>query len=134
MSRIGSKSAFTLVEVMIAASVLAIGTVGVYQSFFMALDTSNYSRHYLDVATLADGLFEETLLSLEQTGERAVIPSEGDFLAAGRPYHWLVASSLQDEAKGLCKLFRIDVNVFWKEGRRKAGISRSGFALYKEQK
>ncbi|KPK96490.1 MAG: hypothetical protein AMJ95_13995 [Omnitrophica WOR_2 bacterium SM23_72] len=126
------KKGFTLIEVMIAASVLALGAVLIYEAFFIALDTFSYSEHYLDVAPLANERLWQAQENLTRLGHLGDLPTHGELTHGGKRYHWELSSLIQDEADS-DKLFQVDLTFFWQEGRRKAKVTRSTLALYKEK-
>jgi len=132
MSRIGTKRGFTLIEVMIATSVLALGAVLIYETFLIALDTFSYSERYLDVAPLANERLWQAQDYLTHLGHLGDLPTHGELTRDGKHYQWELSSIIQDEA-GSYKLFKVDVTFFWQEGRRKANVTRSALALYKER-
>lgn len=132
MSRIGTNKSFTLIEVMIATSVLALGAVLIHEAFFIALDTFSYSEHYLDVAPLANERLWQAQDHLTRLGHLGDLETSGEFTRENMRYHWELSSRLQEEV-GPNKLFKVDVAFFWQGGRR-ANMTRSALALYKEKK
>ncbi|MFH0827387.1 MAG: hypothetical protein V1923_05870 [Candidatus Omnitrophota bacterium] len=132
MSRIGTERSFTLIEVMIAANVLALGAILIYEAFFIALNTFSYSAHYLEVAPLANERLWQAQDHLEHLGHLGDLSTHGELTHRGEHYHWELSSLLREEA-GTDKLFQVDLTFFWQEGRRKANVSRSALVLYKEK-
>ena len=125
---------FTLIEVMAAANVLALGIVLIYEAFFISLDAYNYYSNYLNVATFADEKIWEVQDSLTHFATLENIESKGVFTNSNRRFNWNLSYTPIDETKDEYKLFKIDLTLFWREGARQASISRSAYALYEKQK
>lgn len=132
MLRIGSKG-FTLIEVMLAASVLALGALIVYQAFFIALDSFNYYSHYLDVVSFANGKIWLAQQKLEESADLSAIETSGEFSSDGRTYTWGLTNSLLEDEKNKAKLFKLFFELRWREGNKSAGIYREAYALQKKE-
>ena len=132
MLRTGNRKGFTLIEVMLATCILALGTVLIYQAFFISLDTFNYCAHYLEVAPFAN---EKIWQAKENLSESAVLDleSSGVFVSNGRNFVWEVSYSPIEEVKDKTKLFKVDLRVSWQEGRKKIEFSRVAYALYQKE-
>ena len=128
-SRTGTKNGFTLVEVMIATVILALGTVYLSESFFISLDSYNYCSRYLQVLSLADEKVWEAQESLTEQGPAAVLNNTGSFIEKGRNFTWYLAYAPVD-ADG--SLYKVDFEMSWQEGSRKAKIQRSTYARYEQ--
>ena len=129
-SRTGNnKRGFTLIEVMIATVILALGTTFLSQSFFITLDSYNYCSRYLQVLSWADEKVWEAQQSLSEQGPAATLSNTGNFTEKGRNFVWYLSYSPVD-ANG--SLYKIDFEMSWQEGSRKARIQRSTYALYEQ--
>ena len=124
-----SKAAFTLVEVMVATVVLALGTVFISESLFISLDAYNYYARYLSVLAWADEKVWEAQDSLTRFGSAATIPTTGKFSEKNKNFTWYLAYT-PVEADG--SLYRLDFELSWQEGFRKARLQRSTYAIYHE--
>lgn len=130
MSRIGIKQGFTLIEVMVATVILAVGTMYLSHSFFITLDSYNYCARYLRVLPWADEKVWEAQESLRRFGPAAVITNAGSFTERGKDFSWYLAYA---PAGPDDSLYKIDFEVSWQEGNRKARIQRSTYARYEKQ-
>ena len=95
---------FTLLEVMIAMSILAIGLVAVFQMQSQSVSMSSESRFLTTAALLAQSKMAE-VESVKQMENRA---QTGDFSPDYAEYGWSVAVTDTQ----IAKLKRIEVNVF----------------------
>ena len=129
MLRIGSKAGFTLIEVMVAAAILALGVVLIYQGFFISIDSFNYCANYLQIAPWANEKIWQAQDSLKRLGPQAQIETSGKFVNRNKNFTWSLSYNLLDEAFGL---YKIDLAVLWQEGPRKTQVTRSAYALYEQ--
>lgn len=133
MLRIGSNfKGFTLIEVMVTTTILALGVVLIYESFFISLDSFNYCSNYLNVAPWMDEKIWQAKDDLNRSGNLDEIETQGEFQNKGKNFTWNLSSSLIDKVQSLC-LYEIDLSVFWKEGKRQIKLSRNTYALYKKE-
>ncbi|MFH1190257.1 MAG: prepilin-type N-terminal cleavage/methylation domain-containing protein [Candidatus Omnitrophota bacterium] len=130
MSRTGYDRGFSLIEVMVAASILALGAVMIYQSFFISLDAFNHCRDYLTIVPIIDEKMWDAQDTLKRLGSTAQMPSEGKFIAGNRDYRWELTYHLIDSLQGL---YKIDLVVDWREGRKSARVLRSAYEIYEER-
>lgn len=134
-SRIGNKG-FTLIEVMVATAVLSLGAVLISESFFISLDSFDYYANYLTLASWADEKLWGAQDQLSRFGNAAQIQPGGRIVNRNKDIGWSLSSSVVDEAKGLpsgLSLYRINLDLSWQEGHRKARLSRSAYALYEKK-
>lgn len=131
MSRIGYDRGFSLIEVMVATSILALGTVMIYQSFFIALDAFNYCRDYLAACPIIDENIWHAQDSLKRLGSTAELNTEGKFTARGREFKWELSYNLIDDIQNL---YKIDLALYWQEGRKRACLMRSAYEIYDEKR
>jgi prepilin-type N-terminal cleavage/methylation domain-containing protein len=128
MLRTGIKGV-TLVEVMVATAILALGAVIVYQSFFLSLDLFNYYSDYLNVSSRVNEKIWQVQDELMRLGPAAVIEGEGEFTERSKVFSWTVSYDAIDEAQGM---YEIDVSLSWRSGGRYSRILRSAYAKYKK--
>jgi Prokaryotic N-terminal methylation motif len=128
MSKIGNK-AFTLVEAMVTTVILSLGTVFIFGSFFVTLDTYQYCTHYFNVMPWADNKIWEIQDSLSSLGPAAHFKTSGGFTQENMNYTWGVSYG---PAESIDKLYKIDLMLAWQEGKRQVRVKRSAYARYKE--
>ena len=121
---------FTLVEVMLATVILALGTIFLSQSFFITLDSYNYCSRYLQVLSWADEKVWEAEESLSRLGPATVLDNAGVFTEKGRNFKWYRSYSPLG-ADG--SLYKIDFEMSWQEGARKVRIQRGTYARYEKK-
>jgi len=112
---------FTLIEVVVALAIIAVGMLAVYKTIG---DTTN-NVGYLRDKSLAAWIADNQITGMRLTGEYpSVDETEGDIDYAGRRWHW-VANVSQTPVNGLR---RIDVRVR-REGDPDASslVSLAGF-------
>jgi prepilin-type N-terminal cleavage/methylation domain-containing protein len=131
MSKIGNNSAFTLVEVMVTVTVLALGTVLIYESFFKSLDAFNYYSRYLTVASIMNEKMWEADDSITRFGNLSAAEDSGSFISNNKSFRWNLSDSLIEQESGL---FRIDMALHWQEGKRGIWLSRATYAIYNEKR
>lgn len=132
MSAIGSRQwrrGFTLIEIMAATAILALGVVFVYQALLNCLDAYDYYESYFFVSEEVSEKLALAQLELTTTG-RFLGERSGKFLNRNREFSWelscVPAGANED-------LFRIDLNVLWQSARRKLSMSREAYALFKKE-
>lgn len=120
---------FTLVEILVSTAILTFGIILLYQSFFISLDAFYYCAHYLDIASEADELLWQAQEIVRLNGETSRIPSRGKFVHNNKNFYWNLRYGIIDEDVGL---YRLDLSINWREGRRNIKLTRSTYALYLE--
>ena len=115
---------------MVATVILALGTVYLSESFFISLDSYNYCSRYLQVLSWADEKVWEAQDSLSRLGAAAPLNNAGSFTEKGRNFTWYLAYSPLDADNFL---YKVDFEISWQEGSRKARIQRSAYAHYEEK-
>ncbi len=121
---------FTLIEVMVAASVLALGIILIYEAFFISLNAFNYSSHYLVAAPWLEEKMWEAYDAIRISGESARIETGGVVTKKGKDFKWGLSFGPIDASQGL---YKIDAGLFWEEGPRAVRLSRSAYAVYVER-
>lgn len=117
--------AFTLVEVMVATAILSLGIVLIYQAFFISIDSFNYCFNYLNVASWADEKIWQVQNNLSHSKVEDIIETGGRFRKRNKDFNWDLSYYLID-----VDLYRIDLDIFWQQGRRKAMLYRNAYAVY----
>jgi general secretion pathway protein I len=95
---------FTLVEVVVALAIVAIGMLAVFKTIGDTINNVSYLRDRTFAAWIADNRITEIRLSGEMP---SVDETAGDLEYAGRQWHWITKVS-QTQVEGLR---RIDVSV-----------------------
>lgn len=132
ISRIPNSS-FTLVEVMVSACILALGTVFIYQAFFTNLASFGYCLNSIELSNWMDEKLWEAHDSLRRYGSLGATETQGVLVKGNKRFNWNLAVEQIDEAEDSYALFSIDMEVFWNEGRQRAALSRNSYALVKKQ-
>jgi prepilin-type N-terminal cleavage/methylation domain-containing protein len=128
MSKTGNKG-FTFLEVMVAAAVLALGSVLIYESFFISLDAFNYYADYLTVASWADDKIWDAGDKLRQA-EAPPSQETGEFAGNNKMFRWNLNYNLLDEQT---QLYSIDLFLSWKAGRKEFVLSRSTYDILQQK-
>lgn len=135
MSRIVNRKrfimGFSLIEAMTAACILSLGTVLIYESFFITLDSFGYYSNYLNIASWMDEKLLAAQDSLNRFGSSGSIETAGEFVNQNKKFRWDLAYNLVDRTQ---ELYQIDLTLFWQEGKRKIRLSRNAYAIYEEKK
>lgn len=127
MLRIGNRG-FTLMEVMTATCILSLGTVLIYESFFITLDSFNYYSNYLNVASWMDEKIWAAQDNLSRFGPSSQIDTTGEFINRNRNFRWNLSYNLIGK-----NLYQIDLTLSWQEGKRFVKLLRSTYAMYEEK-
>jgi prepilin-type N-terminal cleavage/methylation domain-containing protein len=121
---------FTFIELMVAVSILSLGLVSIYEAFFMSLDAVNYCEDYLNNLSLVD---EKICLAqdlLYRQGPEAKIDTSGDFTRNHRNFRWALSYF---PVGGIKNLYQVTSSIRWTNGKRKALLVRSAYAIYNEK-
>jgi len=113
MSRTGSKSGFSLLEVLVATVILSVGVVFLFPSFFLATDVLMIARDRLVVQSWAENRLWEEGRALQQVGRGAVGAGSGDVLLGKRMYTW--EKRIEEIDPGLSA---VTLTVRWAAGGR----------------
>ena len=110
---------FTIIELLIALTILCIGLLGLIKLVVVALQASSFSRHHTEASVLAEDRLEQlrsrTILAgitTETVDARGVSDTDGLFTRTST-----VTSTAVSDTRGnaLGTFYRIDVSVAWKE-------------------
>ena len=130
MSKTGNNKGFTLLEVMVASSVLALGILMIFESFFSSLDAYNGYFHYLNVCPWADEKIWEAQTQVAALGPSAHVDSSGVLTLRKKDFNWSLTCDTGEAASGLYKL---QLTVSWKEKKKTINLLRSAYAVYQLQ-
>ena len=114
---------------MAASAALALGTVLVYEAFFISLDTFNYYTDYLNVASWADNRIWQAQDKLRQ-GVPLAGQEGGEFTENNKIFRWSLACGPLDEQ---ARLYALDLSLSWKTGKRNLALSRSTYEILREK-
>ncbi len=128
----GKRRGFTLVEVMIAASIMALGAVLIYESFFMCIDSFNNCADRLDIAPWIDEKIWQAQDEIMRAGTLDEFDKTGGFVMDNNQYNWRLYSQILS-ASLFYDLYKVNLNVSWKEGKRYAKSSRTAYAIYNKE-
>jgi len=127
-----SESGFTFVELMATAVVLSLCSLLLYNAFSASLQTFNYCSNYLKIAPWASEKLWQIQNSLEQEGNSdSSVETNGVFTAGQKDFFWQLSSGVTGADSGL---YKIDLMLSWKEGRKNMETSRSAYALFFKEK
>jgi len=127
-----SNNGFTLIEILVAISILSISLVVIFQLFSGGLKSSRLSDQYTKGIFHAKEKMEEILLSTEFTEEGA----EGEF---GDSFRWKseivrIEQAGDEEAKLPFNTFNIKVDVMWYEGDKEKHFAVSTMKMVEKKK
>lgn len=117
---------FTLIEVMVAAAILAFGVVLVYEALLKTLDASGYYADYLKVCSWMDEKIWQAQEELTRSGAFTQEPS-GEDVFNNRRFRWDLSYARLGDKSGL---FRIDLRLGSRQGKRDEIFTRSAYALF----
>jgi prepilin-type N-terminal cleavage/methylation domain-containing protein len=127
------QAGFTLIEVMVAASILALGAVLIHEAFFLLLDSYNYCMNRLNLISWVNQKLWQAQSDLSAFGMIQQTPSQGSFISRSKTFNWNISYQLIDQALDLSDLYKIDLIVSWQEGKRNVDISRTAYAIFRKQ-
>jgi type IV pilus assembly protein PilV len=115
MRRVRRQDGFTLIELMIALTVLVIGLLGVLGIIMVSLKNSSFSRHGTEAAILAEDKLEElrTQTGLA-SGTEASLDARGTITSDGIYTRAWTVTDVTDPTLG--NFQQIEVQVSWNEG------------------
>lgn len=130
MLKIGNNKAFTLVEIMVASAILALGLVLIFEAFFSSLDAFNYYLNYLNAANFAEEIIWQAQDNIKRFGSLANMENSGEIDGKNEKFSWsLISLPIDNDAK----LYRINLLFSWKQGKKDQKITRHAYAKFNEQ-
>lgn len=136
ISKTGIKG-FSLIEVMVASCILALGSLLLYQSFFVILDTLDYCSNLISASLEAEELLNDSIVILGHSSEPPRLLESGRLQTLStRSGNWKLSYALVDSVKkkeASYLLYRILLETNWKQARRQAGLSLTNYALRNEE-
>jgi prepilin-type N-terminal cleavage/methylation domain-containing protein len=115
---------FTMIELMIAAMILGLGTLLLNGGFMKSADLHGRYSNTLKAMLWADQKIWETRETLIYTEEPQTLPSQGSFVQDGKRFGWAVdIRSLSEQ-----DLYSILVTMNWNEGNRPTQFKRESYA------
>jgi len=130
--RIGTRNgAFTLVEVMVATAILALGAVLIHETFFVSMNAFDYYSDYLYLVPLIDEKIWQAESNIRRFGPSAYVQPKGSFIRGSKGFSWNMSSNVISETQDL-QLYRISFDVSWRKGERNLSIKRDTYAFYRE--
>lgn len=124
---------FTLLEVLVAISLLSISFLVVSQLFSGSLRLAGLNESYCEATALADQKMDEFLQTNEKPAEEGLADS-GEYEDRFKwevnvnPYEGLV---LEEDQTFPFELFTVQVKVTWSEGERQRSISLQSVKSFK---
>ncbi|MDD5422531.1 MAG: prepilin-type N-terminal cleavage/methylation domain-containing protein [Candidatus Omnitrophica bacterium] len=88
MSRIGSKHGFTLIEVMIAVSILAVGIIGILHAYVAAINGFSAGRAGIDAAFLLKEKIGDVEKDMLEKKDMLPGACEGEFGESKNGFRW----------------------------------------------
>lgn len=103
--KIGSKTAFTLIEVLLAVTILAIGMTGVIRAYFTMINAMETAQYSIDAACLMKVKMGEIEENAIMTGGTKTGSNTGNFAGGGdmkahidHPDDWVWTENIVREA------------------------------------
>ena len=114
------KRGFTLVEVLVAVSLLALGIMAIFEVFIVSWDSRIRAENYARVVVVAVDEFEKA----EEIG--LPMDDSGNLSEGNRSFNWTFQQSDVD-IEYYPKLKEIDMNMQWQEGKRSGTYNLATF-------
>ena len=111
---------FTLIEIMITVSILALGTVMITQSNMMSLDVYGRYDNRLKIQNFAGEKIWEAKEKILESEFPEAEETAGDVSIRHRDYQWRLAVT----AAEIKNLYQIRLDISWPEGRREGHLTR----------
>ncbi len=124
MSRTGNKRAFTLIEVMVTVSVLSLGLLLLYHSFFVSMDAMQYASNRLNAQIWLEGKIWEESDVLRRTKALPSGTENGVFQFQGRDFSWKRSVAALET-----NLYSLTVTLSWKESGRQRELAYATYLL-----
>lgn len=119
-----SRAGFTLIEVMLAVCVLALGTVMVQQGFLRCAGLFREASHRLAAESWINSKLAETREKVVYAEMPDLEAESGVFIWSGRSFDWRVSIDSEPAGKDL---YRMTVSAQWLQSGRPASISKESY-------
>jgi prepilin-type N-terminal cleavage/methylation domain-containing protein len=122
-----NKNGFTLLEVMVAAAVLSLGTVLIFESLLSISTVYDYCSSSIASSAFAHEKLWEAEDSVRRGG---TLPpdSSGEFFRGGKRFDW----ALLLEGAGEDTVYKVTVRLKWSSGKRNNEVEQSGYVSYEK--
>lgn len=124
-----SKRSLSLVETMVAVTVLSFGVILVCQGFIMALGGFSYAVDYLNILLWMDTKLWGIHDQLMHYNTIASEDTAGTVIIGNRNYQWNLSYNLV-EGTEKASLYELSLQVGWQEGMRSIKTLRTLYALF----
>jgi len=122
---------YTLLEVLVAVSILAVSSVYIFRSFFSALSAIEMSENRIAVMNAFNNDAAEIKFAVENRALSLPFNKSGEIKRSGTRYKYLVASDKPVDSKQLC---RINIDYAWRQSGKTVHEKREIFTLYPADK
>ena len=114
---------FTFIEVIVAVSILSLGSVMVQQSNLSSLGVYGRYTHRLSIQNWAEEKVWEAKEAIYNSDAPEVSKSSGEIVRSGKRFQWNMNIGDTD----IKDLYTIQLDITWQEGREKGRLTRGGF-------
>jgi len=121
---------FTLIELMLAVSILAIGTVMIQQGFLRASGLFHEASHRLAAQTWMETKLADAREQIVYAEPSSTQSESGTFEIAGRPYVWNLDIDLLPAGRDY---YGLTLSVGWSEGGRDVRLLKNASALLRDK-
>jgi type II secretion system protein I len=129
---------FTLVEVIVAVSILSIGLVVVLRYFLHITSAANILEIQTEAVLFAESKMQQVAVArMERAGEPVAYPENGTARFNNRDIRWTVESSpvdvgTVDPGQEPSRVERLTITMAWKVDGREQGQSFAGYFRVKK--
>jgi len=117
---------FTLVEIMVAAAILSLGIVAVYEGFFMSLEAFDRYTDFLNTSGQADEMIWKIEDTLARSGKIMLGDKEGILVSGGKEYLWNLRVNAVDVANGL---YAVEITISQTSRSKKIATQKAAYVL-----
>lgn len=115
----------TLIELLVAASILSIGTLFVHQGLLSAASVLNHSSNVLAAERFATEAFWKLRMDLFYAEEPGELNNSGSFVENAREYRWTLSPQMVGGAKDC---YGMELKLEWNEGNRPVLYTKTVYA------
>ena len=127
-----TRRGFTLVEILVAVSILSMGIVAIFQTFFVNIDLLSHYKDYLNVMPWVDEKIWEAQNQLTRYGSLGPqMRTSGTLIVGVDKYPWNLNYKLKERKK---LLFQVSFYISRERQNqtREFHIERTAYAYYQE--